>query len=111
MTRSKDIVPSASAVLPSRPPPLAIAVVLYFASTDIGYLLQSFGEQARTRLLRYDLKLVWRVRCPHHYRRASSSCGFLNQSHTRSIGSLVSFRFRSSKRSSEKLLRTSESGH
>src|SRR6185437_1867688 len=33
---------------------------------------------------------------------AGGSCGLLNQSHTRSIGLLVSFRFRSSKRGSEK---------
>ena len=31
--------PSASAVLPSRPPPLAVAVVLYFASTDMSNLI------------------------------------------------------------------------
>src|ERR1700757_1357109 len=31
------MVPAASAVLPSRPPPLAVATVLYFASTGMLY--------------------------------------------------------------------------
>src|SRR5579864_2049977 len=40
-----------------------------------------------------DVRIIW---------AASSLCGRLNQSHTRSIGLLASFRFRSSKRGSAK---------
>ena len=54
-----------------------------------------FGERYQSH------QLVWRIRSPHHCCRGDIR-GLLNQSHTRWINWLVSFRFRSSKRGSAK---------